>query len=256
MCARLQSRIGNLIDFFAFERARCIVSCVVRVLVMTSGSVGTSGGFPQTRQSLVGGLEDWADAGRWGEFARIYAPIILAMARKAGLRDADSQEVLQEVLLRVANCMQDETRRYTPEGGRFRGWLINSVRWKIGEQFKKVNRRARDGSGGTDEVLARVADESCALAVEEMEQQWQSMLFAAAVEKVKSKVSLQQFQVFQLNVLNGKAAKDVCEQLGVNRAQVYLAKHRVGHLVQNEVRRLAKQAAAIEREVSKKKDEG
>ncbi len=218
-------------------------------LIMAAKSTGAGSGFPTTRNSLVGGLGDWDDADKWGEFGKLYSPIILAIARKAGLREADAEEVLQAVLLKAAFNMRDESRRYHPEGGRFRGWLLNLVRWKIGEQFAKSNRRDRDRSGGGEDVLNQLPDEAAVLPDEEVERRWRELLFEAAIDNVKRKVSLKQFQIFQMYVLNEMSAKEVCDQLNVSRMQVYLAKNRVSHLVQKETRRLVERTDAAEHQV-------
>jgi RNA polymerase sigma-70 factor (ECF subfamily) len=58
------------------------------------------------------------------------------------------------------------------------------------------------------------------------------------LDRVKTKVSPRQFQIFDCYVLKGWGVKKTAEVLGINAAQVYLAKHRVGALVKKEVRGL------------------
>jgi len=47
-------------------------------------------------------LMNWNGADSWGDLARAYERLILEVARKSGLIDAEAQDVLQEVLLSVA----------------------------------------------------------------------------------------------------------------------------------------------------------
>ena len=58
----------------------------------------------------------------------------------------------------------------------------------------------------------------------------------AALERVKVKVSPKQFQIFDYNVLRGMKAAEVHKKLGVTTTQVYLAKHRVGSLLNKEIK--------------------
>ena len=61
---------------------------------------------------------------------------------------------------------------------------------------------------------------------------------AAALERVKARVSPRQFQIFDCYVLKGWGVTKTADALGINAAQVYLAKHRVGNLVKKEVQAL------------------
>jgi RNA polymerase sigma factor (sigma-70 family) len=207
---------------------------------MRSEAASEFGGFPRTRLSLVEVLGDWNKTEKWAEFARIYSPIILAMARKAGLRDTDADDLLQNVLLSVAHNMRNEQRQYKA-GRPFRGWLLNQVRWKIGEHIRTIIRRERDSSAGNDDAIAKMVDEVTTIPDDQVGRKWQEILFATAIERVREQVSARQFQIFQLSVLAGMTVKEVREQLDVSQMQVYLAKHRVGQLIRREIRRLENQ---------------
>ena len=62
-----------------------------------------------------------------------------------------------------------------------------------------------------------------------------------ALRRVRTMVSPRQFQIFSCYVLKGWSPERVKEELGVNAAQVYLAKHRVGRLLKKEATRLAEE---------------
>jgi hypothetical protein len=59
------------------------------------------------------------------------------------------------------------------------------------------------------------------------------------LRRVRSLVSPRQYQIFSSYVLKGWTPERVKEELGVNAAQVYLAKHRVGRILKREISRLA-----------------
>src|SRR4029453_4249259 len=88
-----------------------------------------------TRRSLVDRLANWDDQRRWQEFFDTYWKLIYSAARKSGLNDAESQEVVQETIITVAKNVGK--LRYDPAVGSFKGWLLNITRWRIADQFRK-----------------------------------------------------------------------------------------------------------------------
>ena len=71
------------------------------------------------------------------------------------------------------------------------------------------------------------------------EKEWQDQVMELALRRVRSLVSPRQFPIFSCYVLKGWTPERVKEELGVNAAQVYLAKHRVGRILKREAAKLA-----------------
>ena len=88
-----------------------------------------------TRRSLVDRLVNWDDQKRWQEFFDTYWRLIYSTARKAGLTDAEAQEVVQETVITVAKKI--DKLKYDPAIGSFKGWLLQITRWRIVDQFRK-----------------------------------------------------------------------------------------------------------------------
>src|SRR5438034_7586607 len=59
-------------------------------------------GLLATRRSLVDRLGNWDDHSRWQEVFETYWKLIYSVARKAGLSDAEAQDVVQETVITVA----------------------------------------------------------------------------------------------------------------------------------------------------------
>src|SRR5262249_44663112 len=73
-----------------------------------------------TSASLLGRLRDLNDAQAWHAFQARYTPRLLTWCGSKGLQPADAEDVTQEVLTRVARCMQT----FVYDSGRnFSGWL-------------------------------------------------------------------------------------------------------------------------------------
>lgn len=66
---------------------------------------------PETRVNLILRLPNAADADAWNEFVALYRPLVFSLARRGGLRQADAEELTQEVLLAVAGAVA----RWTPD---------------------------------------------------------------------------------------------------------------------------------------------
>lgn len=129
--------------------------------------------FTGTRRSLLTRLKHWDDSGAWREFFDRYGKMIYGFAIKAGLSDAEAQDVVQETMLAVTKQMPGF--HYDPAKGSFRRWLFNQTRWRIADHFRKRQRAellqaaSDDDATGTTE-MERVPDAS----EEKLEATWDS----------------------------------------------------------------------------------
>src|SRR2546428_8372646 len=91
-----------------------------------------------TRASLINRLKNWQDQSSWQEFFDIYWKLIYGVARRAGLNDAEAQDIVQETMVAVARHIPDF--KYDPAIGTFKTWLLNMTRWRITDAARKWNR--------------------------------------------------------------------------------------------------------------------
>lgn len=197
--------------------------------------------FIPTRWSLLSRLKDWNDQASWKDFFDTYWKLIYAVAIKAGLSDTEAQEVVQETVITVARKMNEF--KADPAFGSFKGWLLHITRWRITDQIRK-RQSAICGGGhrGTDtgstDILGRVPDPG-GLKLEALwNEEWEENLIDTALERVKRVANAKQYQIFYLHVIKKTPVQKVAHTLGVNAAQVYLSKHRVGNLLKKEVEQL------------------
>jgi RNA polymerase sigma factor (sigma-70 family) len=199
-------------------------------------------GLVATRRSLVERLADWNDRKHWQEFFDSYWKLIYSTARKAGLTDAEAQEVVQETIITVAKNI--EKLKYDPAIGSFKGWLLQITRWRIVDQFRKRepgNAKApRSADDRLTATIERIPDSRVADLDAVWEAEWKETLFEGAIARVKRKVDPKQFQIFDCYVRKEWSAQKVAEQLRVSVGQVYLARHRVGAALKKELRALQK----------------
>jgi RNA polymerase sigma-70 factor (ECF subfamily) len=197
-----------------------------------------------TRRSLVDGLANWGDRRHWQDFHRLYSKVIYSFARRAGLTDAEANDAVQETLLTVAR--RAEGFHYDPARGSFKGWLLQIARWRVADQFRKrlpsQPHRSNPGDSARTATIARAIDPAGPELEAVWNNEWYANLLETALQRVKQKVSARQYQIFDCYVVKEWPAEQVSRDLGVNLAQVYLAKHRVASLLKKEVEAL--QAAA------------
>ena len=194
-----------------------------------------------TRLSLIERLGDWKDQARWQEFFDTYWRLIYNVARKAGLTDSEAQDVVQDTVITIAKSIG----KYDRNAGSFKGWLLNTTRWRIADQFRKrspaeMQSPSRDDDGRDTATIERIVGADGRQLDAVWDQEWERNLFEAALERVKKRVSARQFQIFECCVVKRWSAARVTEALRVNAAQVYLAKHRVSALMKKEVAALVK----------------
>ena len=151
--------------------------------------------------------------------------------------------------------------RYNPKVCRFKTWLLNQASWRVKDQLRKRNSGPPGSPEGTGSVSPAVpADETARTSTTNrvpdpagenldalFEAEWRKSLFSRALEQVKSRFTLKQFQVFDLLVLKEWSAAEVAQSLGISLANVYVIRHRLSAAVKKQVKLLEKQVEQAER---------
>lgn len=191
-----------------------------------------------TRQSLLSRLRDWNDQDSWRDFFDTYWSLIYATATKAGLSDAEAQDVVQETILGVMKSMPDF--KYDAKNGSFKGWLMRLTSWRIVDHIRKRK------SGPDGEAITRLAESDQEL-LEQMldpeslkleaiwEEEWERNLLQAALERVKKRVDPKLFQIFDSHVCQNWPVARVVRAYGVNPGKVYLTKLRISRMLKQEI---------------------
>ncbi len=199
--------------------------------------------WEKTRKSLIERLNNWEDQRTWNEFYQTYWRLIYSVATKAGLTREEAFDVVQETVIAIARQVQKG--QYDPRAGSFKAWLLQMTRWRILDVFRARKRQPSLADQGTADsedtsnlALERLSQEKDNVLERIWDKEWRDNITSAALERVKARVSPRQYQIFDCYVMKGWGVKKTAEALGINAAQVYLAKHRVGNLVKKEVQAL------------------
>ena len=192
--------------------------------------------FPQTRFSLIAQVQSREDREAWDQFVLIYRPAIYRMARRRGMQDADAQDLVQSVFIRVANSIQHWEK--TEPDTKFRHWLRRIARNAI---FTALSRRPPDsGIGGSDvHNLLASQPENEMRAVQELATETMREEYLQAAAVVKKDVDTDTWKAFELTVVRGQACEEVATLLGKSVGSIYAARSRV-------MRRLREQVNCIQ----------
>jgi RNA polymerase sigma factor (sigma-70 family) len=190
--------------------------------------------FLPTRQSLLSRLREWDDEKSWREFVDTYGKLVFNVARRAGLRREESEDVVQDTLLAVAKQMPGF--QYDRSRGSFKSWL-QTIAWRrIHDQRRKdyhdplgkADTPAQDGTAPVELVPEPGG-------LEVWDDEWRRHLLSRAIVRLGGKVSARQRQLFELSVVQGWSPAKVCTALGIGLAAFYVGRHRVGRLVKKEI---------------------
>jgi RNA polymerase sigma factor (sigma-70 family) len=194
----------------------------------------------RTRATMLGRMKNWNDQSSWQEFFDIYWKLIYGVARKAGLSDAEAQDVVQESMVSVAKHMP--TFKYNPAVGTFKAWMLTLTRWRIVDQLRKrgpiVPHHSSEGDTARTATVERIADANSLDLDAIWEVDWKTTVLDATMARVKRRLDPQKFQIFDFYVNREWPPEKVAQTFNVTVNQVYLVKNRVTEMLRDEFLRL------------------
>jgi RNA polymerase sigma-70 factor (ECF subfamily) len=197
----------------------------------------------RTSWTLVARLKGPDDDEAWQEFYDVYRGVIHGLAMRAGLREDEADDVVQETMRSMVKDLPGFEA--DPARGKFRAWLLNNARWRICDQFRKrppaaVGSHVSPDATATTPTAERVPDPREADWEGLCDAEWEARLREQAFKELQLEVKAGQYQVFHLLVVEQKSIEEVARMVGRSRAQIYLIKHRVAGALKRIVKRLEK----------------
>src|SRR5262245_33046461 len=175
-----------------------------------------------TPSSLLGRLRQPISARGWTEdwvrLVDLYSPLLYHWARRLGLGEGDTADLVQDVFLSLVRKLP----RFEYDGQRsFRGWLhtvlINCWRDRLRQPAPPIPAGA--------EILAGAAVPDPVLELEEAE--YRRHLMHLALQLMQRDFQPRTWQACWATVVEGRPAADVAAELGLTVAAVYAATARV-----------------------------
>jgi RNA polymerase sigma-70 factor (ECF subfamily) len=173
----------------------------------------------------------------WDRLVTLYAPLVLGWCRHGELQTADTADIVQEVFLAVATHVSGFRKQSA--GDTFRGWLRTITRNKIHDHYRRLGREP-GGEGGTEAGvrLSQVPEHIPAGQPEdpsEIEASAERSLFRRALASIRGEFEPRTWQAFWSTTIEGRAPKDVANELAMTSGAVRVAKSRVLQRLRDEL---------------------
>src|SRR4051812_32688990 len=156
--------------------------------------------FLPTRKSLLSRLRNWDDHESWREFFDTYWRFLYSIALRCGLSDEDARDVVQETVIAAAKGLRDGRFAVT-ESGSFKNWLQLIVRRRVNDHLRRAQVRPSPQPHtprpeARTPTIERIADSRADVLGEVWEEEWVRNVADVAMDRVKTRVSAKQFQIF------------------------------------------------------------
>jgi RNA polymerase sigma factor (sigma-70 family) len=193
----------------------------------------TTGVETHTSVTLLGRLRQFpTDQKAWLLFTERYGRKILVWCRQWNLQEADSEDVTQTVLLKLAEKMKTFDYDATKS---FRAWLKTVTRHVLGD-YCDSRKAVAVGGDQTIELLGNLkAREDL---VQRLDEEFDRELFEEAASRVKSRVTPKTWEAFERTAIQGQSGSEVGAELGMKVATVFVARSKVQKMLQEEVQKL------------------
>src|SRR5438270_684575 len=178
-----------------------------------------------TSASLLERLRDGQDSAAWGRLLDLYGPLIRGWAERLGVRGADADDLVQEVLAVVVRRFPEFVHPERP--GAFRGWL-RAIAVNCARDFWRAKRFTPAAPGGTDfgGYLRQLEDPDHPLS-REWDREHDVYLTRRLLDRLKAEFEPRTWDLFRRFVLDGQPADAVAAECGTTPNAVYIAKSRV-----------------------------
>jgi RNA polymerase sigma factor (sigma-70 family) len=177
----------------------------------------------------------------WRTFLQRYQPLIYRWSRRTGLNHDDAEEISAAALARLVTALRDFV--YDP-AQRFRGWLKTVVENEVRGLYRQRARRPGDRGSGHPLVQQQLIQLSAPDPIAELINQLDESLAGdlrdadEITRRVRARVKPHTWQAFWRTAIGGESGRDVADRLGTTVAAVYVAKRRVGQMLDAEARKL------------------
>ena len=178
----------------------------------------------ETSVSLLERLAGAPTDDDWRQLLDLYQPLLRAWMARAGVPSADTDDLVQEVLLVVFRKVGGFERRGP---GAFRGWLRTILTHRVRDYFRACRYRPT-ATGDSDFLRALDELESPDSALSHLwDREHDEHVAAALLRRVQGDFTPGTWQAFRRHALEGEPAARVAEDLGLSLNSVLLAKSRV-----------------------------
>jgi RNA polymerase sigma-70 factor (ECF subfamily) len=197
-----------------------------------------------TNETLLDRLraEDAHEA--WREFYSLYWSAILRFARKFGLSETQSRDVLQETMVTLMQVLPGFI--YNQRKGRFRSFLLEIVRHRV---IAVVRRSRRQAALSLDagQLHEQIPDEGNGDSEAAARARWKESLMEDALARLREDSRLRDntWAVFEAYVIEGAAANVVARRFAIGENVVYQIRARLLRRLRTDVERRLRDSGIV-----------
>lgn len=186
----------------------------------------------RTTTALLNGLHDPGDTRAWVALDARCRPIMLAVARRIGLSEAEAEDVVQSAM--VSFVLAYRKGQYERERGRLSAFLVTLLRSRAIDMLRKKHRHPEISPG--QGALEHLSD---AHVTRLWFDERQNQLLCQGLEELRRNGTDEpMIMAFELFGVRGVDIGEVTASLGMTREEVYNAKYRVTQRLRPIVARL------------------
>ena len=192
--------------------------------------------FPDTPVTLLSRIAAQvtgrADEAAWTRLFELYEPAIRKFSELHGA-GCDSEDVAQEIFLKLVSVLRRGTFKIGGDAGRFRSYLASLIRRELISRWRKANARGLGSNISIDNpdvsIELQVDSETVAL----IDAKWRLARHEAAVEHALTKTALsaQSKAVYRAYVLEDRPIGEVAKAFGIPNNSVSQIKTRVEKMI-------------------------
>jgi RNA polymerase sigma-70 factor (ECF subfamily) len=179
----------------------------------------------ETSLSLLARIRQSADSESWNRLVELYTPLMRRWLRSHEVREADADDLVQDVLSVVAQ----ELPRFTHNDrtGAFRSWLRKILVHRL-QNYWRGRQRQPTAKGGSSllEQLEQLEDENSQLSRIWNEQHDREVM-ARLMDLVRPRFQPQTWEAFRRQMFGSQKPAEVAADLGLSLGSVYMARNRV-----------------------------
>lgn len=194
--------------------------------------------FPQTSPTLLARLRDGRQESGWQEFFARYAPAVYRAARLRGLDEADSDDIVQQVM--TAICTHIGEFNYDRDRGQFRQW----VRRIADNMITNLRRRHRPMT--CDPQLLDDHAGEAPTADDLWAEQWRLQDLHYCLEQLATDVSPRRMEAFRMYVLEGVSASETAAAVGMKIGTIYVMRNHLLNMLRKRMEALEEQSSRPE----------
>ena len=174
--------------------------------------------------SLLERLQRHDDAA-WHRMVQLFTPLVYQWARRSGLGEHDSADVVQDVFAGTLRGIKRFSRVHP--GDTFRGWLHQITRNKIADFHRqRTGSPVAEGGSAATMRLRDVAQEAQFVSRDD-DAESTECLVRRGLELIRGEFEPRTWLAFEAAATGERPATEIASELGMSVGAVYVAKSRV-----------------------------